>query len=238
MRRLFLVPVALSICMSMSGCPKMNNLRQNNSNEVAYDQKVEFQYEVQGGTMQNGYISNGNGIVISTAPNPDAVSPSTPVTPAVPTTPAEPDTPVSNNQLVGTWETIRRSDTYLYRDYIEFYADGTFSQGESEYTHTKYQPELFYDQPEGWRAVPMGFPYWYGTYTVEGNVITLTTLGDSIEESTTPSTDTLIIHSISDSDAIFGDQSGGNRYIKNFKPTDSEKYIEELCALMGVDLSV
>ena len=227
MRKLILVPLAMSICMSMSGCPKLSiDFERNNARETeaAFDQRIEFNYEVQDGTMVNGFISDGNGVVINTQPTGQ--------------TPTESGTPATSSELVGTWNTVHRSGNYLYRYYIEFYADGTFTQGNTDYTHTSYEPQLFPDQFEGWHAIPMGFPFSYGTYTVEGNTITMVTLGDDVDSITAPETNTLTIESMNGQTAQLTKNGATNQYLKNFTPTNQDKFVEELAAALGVDLSI
>ena len=84
----------------------------------------------------------------------------------------------------------------------------------------------------------MGFPGWYGTYTVEGNTITMVTLGDDVESITTPETNTLTIESMNGQTVQLTKNGATNQYLKNFTPTNQDKFVEELAAALGVDLSV
>ena len=232
MRKIITFTLLCALCISLASCsigPFTISYKGNDREEKAEESDFSFAI-IQGesdGNMQHVIISDGSGISVGTQPTDS--SPSTEVT-----TPAY--DPAS---LIGTWNTVSRSDKYLCPSYVEFHADGTFTKGESEYTHTSYNPDLFYGQPEGWHAVPMGFPYEYGTYTVNGNIITLTILGDSIEESYDSTvTQTLTIEQIGEESAIFSNDFGTNTYLKNFKANNSDNFIEELCAALGVDMSV
>ena len=183
--------------------------------------------------MVNGYISGGDGTVII---NPGELPGNTVATLAPEAQkPQESTTPqASTNQLVGTWSSVSRQGNYLIPHTIDFKADGTFYEYSSEYTHTSYDPQLFAGCEPGWEPLPMGFPGWFGTYTVSGNTVTQITTGDDVGSVGEPSTNTLTIDSLSDDTAVFN----GQTYLKNFTPSNSDQYIEELCAALGVDLSV
>ena len=84
----------------------------------------------------------------------------------------------------------------------------------------------------------MGFPGWYGTYTVSGNTVTMVTLGDDVGSITTPETNTLTIESMNGQTAQLTKNGATNQYLKNFTPTNQDKFVEELAAALGVDLSV
>lgn len=233
MRKLILVPLAAAICMSMSACPKTDMFEQSERNEIALDQKVDFEYQVQDGNMVNGYVSGGNALTNTPETKPQPSQDATPPTGQT-QPPAEATTPSSNAQLVGTWSSVSRQGNYLIPHTIDFKADGTFYEYSSEYTHTSYNPQLFAGFEPGWKPLPMGFPGWYGTYTVSGNTVTQITTGDDIGSVGEPSTNTLTIDSLSDDTAVFN----GQTYLKNFTPSNSDQHIEELCAALGVDLSV
>ena len=226
MRKLILVPLAAAICMSMSGCPKINisidrggDAAQSNQGQLNMDQS--FEYDVQDGAMVNGFISGGNGISRDTQPTGESQKPTE-------------STPASTGELVGTWNTVSRSGKYLYPHTIEFNADGTFYEYSSEYTHTSYDPQLFAGFGDSWEPLPMGFPGWYGTYTVSGNTVTMVTLGDDIGSVDSPVTNTLTVDSINGDVAVFN----GQQYLKNFTPSNTDTFVEELAAALGVDLSV
>lgn len=237
MRKLILIPLAAAICMSMSGCPKIHisidrgNEPESNRAEIITDSRLEFQGE--GGEMINGYVSDGNGnMVVVVRPTDPSKEPQTTTGQTQP--PSESTTPSSNAQLVGTWSSVSRQGNYLIPHTIEFKADGIFYEYTSEYTHTSYDPQLFQGYAPGWEPLPMGFPGWYGTYTVSGNTVTMVTLGDDVGSITSPETNTLTIGSVGGQSAVFN----GQTYLKNFSPSNSDLYIEELCAALGVDLSV
>lgn len=237
MRKLVLIPLAAAICMSLSGCPKITisidrgeNEQENDRAELITDQ--QFEIEGQGGTVISGYVTDGSGnaVVIRPVDPNDATESPTGQTQA----PTEATTPSSNSQLVGEWSSVTREGKYLIPHTITFNADGTFYEYSSEYTHTSYDPQLFAGFGDGWEPLPMGFPGWYGTYTVSGSTVTMITLGDDIGSIDSPITNTLTIDSLGGSTAVFN----GQQYLKNFTPSNSDQYIEELCAALGVDLSV
>lgn len=144
---------------------------------------------------------------------------------------------VRQEDLVGSWVTAVRSGSYINTEYYEFKADGTFVLGGVEYMHTSHAPELFAGYEEGWHAAPMGFPYSYGTYEINGDEIILSYLGSDVEEPyEEPIVHAIKIFSFSGDRAVFGGEQDYNAdeqyvFLKNF----SYDNVAELCDALGTD---
>lgn len=225
MRKLVLIPVALSICMSMGGCPKLNDsyddYDDDRGEEIVYDYRQEFEYEVQDGVIQGGIISDGSGITINPATKPQAPT-------GEATTPA-----YAPDSIVGDWVSAHRSDRIIYVTIYTFNADGTYAEQNIEYTHVSYQPEMFYEGATGWQGIPMGFPYYTGTYTLEGNTVTMSCTSDTYEEFNPPIVSTLKVVSFDAESGVFSNEMGEAKYIRNFPTNDP--FVENLCAELGID---
>ena len=141
--------------------------------------------------------------------------------------------------IVGDWVIAERHGDYINTTYYSFLPDGTFNAGGCEYMHTSVNPELFYEGAEGWEAVPMGFPYEYGTYTVYDNYVEIVCLGIEFEEYNEPYVIRMSISEYDGQSAVFianlenGSCSEAKRFLKDFK----YERVEELCEALNIDVT-
>lgn len=134
--------------------------------------------------------------------------------------------------IVGSWSSARREGDTIITSYYEFKADGTCEEGGVEYMPTAMYKELFPGATEDWEVAPMGFPYSFGTYTVNGNTVTVTVTGDSVDSISESFTYTLTVDPLESDRATFTGSLGAHTFVKV-----SDVDLKELCSLVGVDMT-
>lgn len=147
---------------------------------------------------------------------------------------------VTPERLKGLWTNVHRDGDYLKRSSYDFYDGNSVTVYGSEYLHSANVPELFVGQSYGWHPAPMGFPCSYGTYTIDGNRVTLT-LRDEFSEPTDPSYEMVLeIREITDEYIELAVDNGYDPVFENRRyVTDSytygDDYIVEICNRLGVN---
>ena len=134
--------------------------------------------------------------------------------------------------IVGSWSSARREGDTIITSFYEFKADGTCEEGGVEYMPTAMYKELFPGATEDWEVAPMGFPYSFGTYTVNGNTVTVTVTGDSVDSISESFTYTLTVDPLESDRATFTGSLGAHTFVKV-----SNVDLKELCSLVGVDMT-
>ena len=139
--------------------------------------------------------------------------------------------------LGGEWISASRSGDTIYTDWYYFDKDGTISTSGGEYVHTSQYPDLFAGYEEGWQPMPMGSTLTFGTYELDGNILTISYTGEEyFGNFDSPIVHVFEILSLTEDKLVIVNVDGSldpQIYIRNnYLP------IEEICDAVGVDTSI